>query len=397
MALRSKQKLLLVATEGSNYGVDGSLAAANQVYVNDDISISPLNGPTVQRNIIRGYRGAYQTSLANEQSAITFSVEFAGSGTAGVAPAYASLLRSCGLAQTITASALTGSAVAGSAGSITLAAGSSAVNRFYCGQIISITSGAGNGASGLIVDYNGTTKVAAVVPITSAFVPAASSAYSIAPNVSFRPISTVSGVSDTSTRIAWNADGLERRMVGVRGTAAISLPMAGFGGISFTMTGIDAGGSDAPQSSYGALSEPAQATPLIYRADSIRATRFAGHSGCYNNIGLEFGNTVSYKERINCTKEVRIDDGMSTGTVAMEATLQSVFDPFTLMKTDNASPGPLSTLLYGAAGNRMALVVPGIDIVSTTITGMEGDEMFNVNYSAIPTAAGNDDWYLVCS
>jgi hypothetical protein len=86
---------------------------------------------------------------------------------------------------TIAVSAVTGTAQAGAAGSITLAAaGSSAIDGFYIGQIISITSGTGSGDSGLITAYNGTSKVCAVQRISATFTPGASSAYSIAPNVS---------------------------------------------------------------------------------------------------------------------------------------------------------------------------------------------------------------------
>jgi len=385
---------MLVKTGGNNYGVDSSPTGSNALIVNDDIQISPLNGPTVQRNIIRPYRGAYETSIANVQSGITFSVELAGSGTAGTASAMADLLRACATAQTITATALTGTATAGAANSITLAAGSSMVNRFYCGQIITISSGTGSGHIGLIVDYVGSTKVATVTPITTTFVPGASSAYSIAANVSHRPISSTSGVADTDCTIVCNKDGLQRKLIGCRGTFSISLTLEGYPSISYSMVGIDVTAADVLQSTY-TLATPAQAIPLVYRADNVRATRFAGQSGCYQSLSLDAGNTTNYRELINCTKEITIPDGQSSGTVVYEAVLSSVFDPFALSLVDNASPGPLSTVIYGPAGNRVSLVVPAIDIVQTTISSMNGFEMYNTNYNAIPSALGNDDWYLV--
>jgi len=57
-----------------------------------------------------------------------------------------------------------GTATAGAAGTITLAAGSSAVDDFYNGKIIRVNSGTGPGQARMITDYVGATKVASVAP-----------------------------------------------------------------------------------------------------------------------------------------------------------------------------------------------------------------------------------------
>ena len=394
MPLRSKQRLVLVKTEGSSYGTDSSPTGSNALLINDDLQLSPLSGGTVQRRIIRPYRGAYETSIINTQVGITFSVEFAGSGTAGTASAVADLLRSCATAQTITASALTGTAAAGAANSITLA-GTSSVNDFYCGQIISITSGTGNGHVGLIIGYNGTTKVATVAAITATFVPGTSSAYSIAANVSYRPISTTSGVADTSSTITYNIDGVQHKLLGCRGTFTLDTTLGQYGGLSFTMTGIYTQPTDTAQSTY-TVAYANQVAPLVYRNDNVRASRFLGYGGCFQSINMDAGNTVNYRELINCVKEVTIPDGQSTGTVVMEATPIATFDPFSTALTENTY-GALSHVIYGPVGNRVSHVVPRCDLGQPTYSTMDGHEMLNLPYTAIPSAAGNDDWYLVYS
>ena len=116
MPLRSKQRLVLVKTEGSSYGVDSLPDGGNALFINDDLALTPLAGDTTQRRIIRPYMGGFESLMANTQVGITFSVECAGSGTAGVAPRYSDLLRSCRTSQTVTAAPLTGTAAAGGAG-----------------------------------------------------------------------------------------------------------------------------------------------------------------------------------------------------------------------------------------------------------------------------------------
>ena len=395
MALRSKQRLVLVATEGANYGVDASPTGSNALQINDDLALTPLSGGTVQRRIIRPYRGAYDSSMINTQVGITFSVEFAGSGAAGTAPGMGDLLRSCSTAQTITASAVTGTAAAGAANSITLAAGTSSVNDFYCGQIISITSGTGSGHVGLIIGYNGTTKVATVAAITATFVPGASSLYSIAANVSYRPISFTSGIADTSCTITYNVDNVQHKLLGCRGTFTLDTTLGQYGGLSFTMTGIYTQPTDTLQSTY-TIAYLNQLAPLVYRADNVRASRFLGYGGCFQSINMDAGNTVNYRELINCTKEVHITDGQSSGTVVMEATAIATFDPFSAALAENTY-GALSHVIYGPVGNRVSHVVPRCDLGQPTYSPVDGFEMLNLPYTAIPSAAGNDDFYIVFS
>jgi hypothetical protein len=57
-----------------------------------------------------------------------------------------------------------GTAAAGAAGSITLAAAASAVTNIYVGQIVGITANTGSGQARVITAYNATTKVATVSP-----------------------------------------------------------------------------------------------------------------------------------------------------------------------------------------------------------------------------------------
>lgn len=395
MPLRSKQRVLLCKTEGANYGVDSSPTGANALMINDDLQLSPLSGATVQRRILRPHRGAYESAIVNTQVGITFSVELAGSGAAGTAPGLADALRACATAQTVTSTPVTGTATAGAANSITLASGTSAVNDFYCGQVISISSGTGSGSSGLIIAYNGTSKVATIAPISATFVPGASSTYTIAANVSYRPISVTDGVADTSATFTYNIDGVQHKLLGCRGTATVNMALGEFGTISFTMTGLYTTPTDTAQSSY-TIAYANQAAPLVYRADNVRATRFFGHAGCFQSISLDFGNNVNYRELIGCTKQVMIPDGQSGGTVVMEATSIATFDPFTAALTEGTY-GPLSSLIYGPAGNRVSLVVPRCDLGQPSYTTVDGYEMLNGPYTAIPSLAGNDDFYLVYS
>jgi len=101
MALLTRKRLILLETE-STYGTDPTPDGADAVLVRD-LNITPLQSDVVSRDLIRPYMGASEQLLANTRVECTFSVELAGSGTAGTAPRYGKALKACGLSETIVA------------------------------------------------------------------------------------------------------------------------------------------------------------------------------------------------------------------------------------------------------------------------------------------------------
>ena len=101
MALLTRKRLILIEEE-STYGTDASPEGADAVLVRD-LSITPQQSDVVSRDLIRPYLGASEQLLANTRVECTFSVELAGSGTAGTAPRYGKALKACGFSETIVA------------------------------------------------------------------------------------------------------------------------------------------------------------------------------------------------------------------------------------------------------------------------------------------------------
>ena len=99
MAQLTRKRVILVEKEQS-YGTDPSPAATDVVLVRD-LSITPQSSDVVNRDVVRPYLGASEQLLANTKVECTFSVELAGSGSAGVAPRYGSALLACGFHETI--------------------------------------------------------------------------------------------------------------------------------------------------------------------------------------------------------------------------------------------------------------------------------------------------------
>jgi hypothetical protein len=119
MALLLRKRLILIETE-SVYGTDPTPDGADAVLVRD-LNITPLQSDVVSRDLIRPYLGASEQLLANTRVECTFSVELAGSGTAGTAPQYGKALLACGLDETVVAAtSVTYAPVSASFGSVTI-------------------------------------------------------------------------------------------------------------------------------------------------------------------------------------------------------------------------------------------------------------------------------------
>lgn len=380
MALLTRKQLLLVKAE-TTYATDSSPAGTDALLVRS-IDVTPLESDVVSRELIRPWLGNNDQLLANQRVLINFQIELTGSGTAATAPRFGALLKACGMAETTTSSAVTGTATAGSAGSITLAAGASATDDAYVGMIISITSGTGSGSSGVITDYVGSTKVATVQATTASFTPGASSAYSIAANVGYKPVSS----SFSSVTIYYNNDGVLHKATGCRGTFSLSAEVGAIPTIDFEFTGIYNSPTDsaAPASTY-----TAQADPLIFKPGNSSTFSFLSYAGCLQSLSLDMANELIYRELVGCTKEIMITNRAPSGECMIEAVPIATKDYFAIANNDTTG---VLTLLHGTtAGNRVSLVAPKVDISNPTYADQDGVQMLNLPYVAIPTGAGNDE------
>ena len=99
MALLTRKRVILIESE-STYGTNPSMAASTVVLVRD-LNITPQSSDVVSRDVVRPFLGAFQQLLANTNVEVSFSVELAGSGTAGTAPRYGDALKACGFSETI--------------------------------------------------------------------------------------------------------------------------------------------------------------------------------------------------------------------------------------------------------------------------------------------------------
>ena len=99
MARYSRNSAILAkieTTEGTDAVPTGS---ANALLVSDQ-TVNPLNAQNVDRALVRNYFGASEQLVGTAYVELSFTVELAGSGTAGTAAPWGELLRAVGMVET---------------------------------------------------------------------------------------------------------------------------------------------------------------------------------------------------------------------------------------------------------------------------------------------------------
>jgi len=95
MPLLARKKILLAKIE-STYGTDSTPTGAANAIQTSDLSITPLAGPTVSRNLDRSVLGGDLQIQVGTFVELSFMVEMAGGGSIDTPAAYGPLLRACG-------------------------------------------------------------------------------------------------------------------------------------------------------------------------------------------------------------------------------------------------------------------------------------------------------------
>jgi hypothetical protein len=106
MALDRKMKnMLVLAKVETTAGTDAVPTGSDDaVLLAGDVSLQPVDAQVVPRNIVTGYFGSPGSLVGTAWMQLSFSVEMAGSGAAGTAPEWGTLLLGCGFAEAVTAS-----------------------------------------------------------------------------------------------------------------------------------------------------------------------------------------------------------------------------------------------------------------------------------------------------
>jgi hypothetical protein len=380
-----RKALVLIKIE-TTYATDPTPAGADAMLVKN-LRLTPMNAEFAKRDVVRAFLGNDESLPAGVHVMVEFEVEAQGSGTGGTAPKWGRVMRACGLSETLTAADVTGTATAGTARTITLAAGASAVDGFYNGMQLSITAGANVGFENLVASYVGSTKVATLVK-SAAGAYGATSAYAIRANAAYKPISS----AFESVTFVCNYDGVQHKALGARGSVSLGLNAKGIPTFKFRLLGLYQTVADVALTTpdYSAFKVPVVAnsanTPAVYLHDVAPITQ---------SIDLDLANSAVFRALIG-GESIQVLDRSPTGKMVFEATSVAFKDWWTVAK--NATLDAFGLIHGTVAGFRVGVTAPNVQVKPPTYSDDQNVLMANVDLELIPgQLAGNDELVIMAA
>jgi hypothetical protein len=173
-------------------------------------------------------------------------------------------------------------------------------------------------------------------------------------SVTYTPHSDTSAANNESVTLYYYTNGKLHKLTGCRGTFTFVAEAGGAATLSFTMTGHDAGDSDAslPTPTYDSTVPPAVLS-AGFSIDSFSAV--------INALNFDAGNTVSMLPSINAADsygDIIITDRDVTGSFDPEDELLATEDFVANWETSKAMA--LTTGTIGSAGNQWQLSMPAV-------------------------------------
>lgn len=379
MALLNRKRTILAKIEGT-YGTDPTpTGSANAILVRN-LNITPMETDQASRDLIRAYLGNYENLPAAIHAMVEFEVEIAGKGTAGQAPNYGPLLRACGFAETLVASAESGTAQSGSASGIVLRAAAALADDAVNGAIIRITGGTGAGQRRMISDYVGATDTATVSKAWDT-PPDNTSTYSIDAGAYYRPVSD----AFESVTIYVNVDGVLHELNGARGSVSMELNVLGIPVYRFRFMGLFVTVADgaAPTCDYSGFQKP-----VTVNNDNTSGFSIHGYSSSgLQALSLDMANNVVFQSLVGAER-VLITDRRPVGSCAIEATTVAAKDWWSLVL--NATTDELTIKHGTAAGNIVEFDACAVQLTQPSYEDLDGVAMLRTNLILVP-AGGNDE------
>lgn len=379
MPLRTRNAAVTFKIE-STEGVEAAPSASTDgVLV--EISGSPISysPQTTQTNEVTGSLDPRAPIVGGIQVAVRFRVYLKGSGTAGTAPEFGDMLRACGLAETVTGTAVPAAAAAlggGTTTSATLGTAAGTTAQQYRGMPLVITGTGGDTGTFFITDY--TTGKVATLTKTSVAPWAATNNYQIPVNVLYAPSS---GTIPSGTLYLY-MDGVLHKVFGCRGNMQLNVQAGGAGAIDFTFTGMYGGKSDVsvPTVTYDSTRPP------IWKGGKMAINRL---DAALSGFSLDYGNSLVYSPDPNQSEGFApaiITERRITGALDPNATLVASGD--VLADLRNSTQRILNLNWGSTAGNRVGITIPAAQFTAANPGDRQGIATEEVQFFADGQNAG---------
>ena len=388
MSLSSNKRAILAKIE-STYATEAAPTSTDAILCSN-LNFTPIDGKTIDRDFIRPFLGTAGSLRVESFGKLSFNTELAGAGAGATLSQWGALLPAANFATTSVSSS-SGTCQAGSSSTtIKLAAVASSNDDVYVGAQVNTTGGTGNGQSGEIVAYNGTTKVA-TVRTAWATTPDATTTYTIPAFVYALPTSVFGAANNSSLTIYFNVDGVRHILLGCRANFGIDIASGAIPSIKWDLIGLLGTISDQalPTTDYTGWKTPVPALT----ANTSNLTVMGYDTSLMESLSIDIGNTISHRALIG-REDILISNRKVTAKMKIEATTLAQKNFFSALQAN--SFGDFYIKHGTAAGNTVCLMSPRQQLSSVNYSDSNGVQMLDID-SMLCTGStvGNDEIRIV--
>lgn len=373
MSLLMRKRTVLAKIEDT-YGTDPTPTGTDNAMLVRNLNFNPIAATQVSRDTIKPYLGASDTLLSELSVSLDFEIELAGSGTPGVAPAWASLLKACGFGETLHTASVT---IASSTVTATVTETAHGRTTGSNVKISGATESEYNGVFAITVTGVDTYTYTMLADPTGS---AATGTPVVGTNAQYDPLSA----SIPSITLYFNVDGVFHKVTGARGTVDFTIDVKNIPVMKFNFTGIynDPSDASAPSCVFTGFQ-----IPKVANTTNTPSFSLFSYSGYLQSINLNLANDVQHRVLIGY-EEVKIVDRKPSGTFVFEAPTIASKDFFAIAKA--GTTGAMSITHGIVSGNKVTLSAPRVSLGNPNYSDSSGVAMLSVPFTAAPSS-GNDD------
>jgi hypothetical protein len=408
MANKYRIRAFRAAVE-SAYGVDAVPGAADALLVAGDFTITP-NIETASRDIIRPFLGNAEQFPVASSFGLSGSVELAGSGTQGTAPAWGKLLMACGFAETTVAGLATiqtspPTASGTPAGSFTYDKTTAFTGTLPRSVTLTCTTAGASGVAKFTVSapatpadpaYNQlgvtmTNATAFALPNSATITPTVVAPFAVGdtftinlmpPHVYFTPVSN----AFTSLSCYAHMSLKNHKLLGMMGNANISMDAKAIPKIKFDFTALY--GAIADEAVPPTVNLAAWKKPVAVNNINTAMPNLQGHAAPMYAFSLDVGNKVGY---VNLPGQefVTIQDRASKGSITIIDPSLASWDYYAAVR--NVIQGGLDVIHGTVPGNIVEIQSGNAQVSKPTYEDKNGDVALKMDLAFLPSTAGNDE------
>jgi hypothetical protein len=136
----------------------------------------------------------------------------------------------------------------------------------------------------------------------------------------------------------------------------------------------------------------AQASPVAVNADNTATVSVHGFSACMTEFSLSLGTEMVFEQKAGCTKQVRLTDRKTTGSITIELPAFATKDFVAIASAQ--TEGTISWVHGGTAGNIITFTAAQAAFDSPTFVETDSVTHVTLPFRLMPTSSGNDDFTL---